>query len=399
MTSDGRRAALGFRVWDDETSAPARDNKGNAMSSIQAIVMPKWGLVMEEGMLARWSVEEGAEIAVGQEIMDIETSKIANAYEALVGGVLRKKVVSEGQTVPVGALLGVVADGATPAEEIDAFVADFLANFKGEAKADGGGPQPTMIEAGGRRLRHLRVGPETGAPVIFVHGFGGDYLSWAFNQGTIAETRPAYAVDLPGHGGSTKDVTGGTLDAFVAALADYHDAIGGEPAHFVGHSLGGHIMTALALTSPQRVRALTLIAPAGFGKEINGDFISGFIAESRPRKLRPVLEMLVANPGLVTAQMVEDVLKYKRLDGAVAALQTVATANFDGSTQRNQLRSRLGEIGVPIQVIWSEADQILPIAHADGLPSSIKVSRLTGAGHIPHIEKSDEVNALIAAVN
>ena len=399
MTSEGRRAALGFRFWDDNATAPTRHSKGNAMSSIQAIVMPKWGLVMEEGMLARWSVEEGAEIAVGQEIMDIETSKIANAYESLVGGVLHKKVVSEGQTVPVGALLGVVADAATPAEDIDAFVADFLANFTVAAKSDSGGPQPTMIDAGGRRLRHLRVGPETGTPVIFVHGFGGDYMSWAFNQGSIAETRPAYAVDLPGHGGSTKDVAGGTLDSFVAALADYHDAIGGEPAHFVGHSLGGQIVTALALQSPKRVKALTLIAPAGFGKEINGDFISGFIAESRPRKLRPVLEMLVANPDLVTAQMIEDVLKYKRLDGAIAALQTVAAANFEGNAQRTQLRDRLGEITAPIQVIWSEADQILPVAHADRLPASIKVTRLTGAGHIPHIEKSGEVTALIAAVD
>jgi pyruvate dehydrogenase E2 component (dihydrolipoamide acetyltransferase) len=256
-----------------------------------------------------------------------------------------------------------------------------------------------MIDAGGRRLRHLRVGPDTGTPVIFVHGFGGDYVSWAFNQGAIAETRPTYAVDLPGHGGSTKDVAGGTLESFVVALTDYHDAIGAEPAHFVGHSLGGQIVTALALRAPQRVKVLTLIAPAGFGKEINGAFIAGFIDESRPRKLRPVLEMLVANPELVTAQMIEDVLKYKRLDGAVAALQIVAAANFDGNTQRLELRDRLAEIRAPIQVIWSETDRILPVAHADGLPSSIKVTRLTGAGHIPHIEKSGEINALIASAD
>ena len=79
------------------------------MSSIKPITMPKWGLAMEEGVLARWAVEEGAEIALGQEIMDIETTKIANVFESPVAGVLRKKVVGEGETVPVGALLGVVA--------------------------------------------------------------------------------------------------------------------------------------------------------------------------------------------------------------------------------------------------------------------------------------------------
>ena len=58
---------------------------------IKPITMPKWGLAMEEGALARWAVEEGAEIALGQEIMDIETTKIANVFESPVAGVLRQK--------------------------------------------------------------------------------------------------------------------------------------------------------------------------------------------------------------------------------------------------------------------------------------------------------------------
>jgi hypothetical protein len=44
-----------------------------------------------------------------------------------------------------------------------------------------------------------------------------------------------------------------------------------------------------------------------------------FISETRARKLRPVLEMLVADPGLITADMVAQVLKFKRLDGAIGA--------------------------------------------------------------------------------
>ena len=167
-------------------------------------------------------------------------------------------------------------------------------------------------------------------------------------------------------------------------------------AHLVGHSLGGAIALKIALDHPERATALTLVAPAGFGEQISSEFIEGFIAESRARKLRPVLEMLVANPEMVTADMVEEVLKFKRLDGALAALRTIADANFSGGKQRNVLRERLGELRVPVRVVWGETDRVLPASQADGLPASIAVTRIAGAGHIPHMEKSAEVNAIIA---
>ena len=119
------------------------------MPAIQPITMPKWGLAMEEGMLARWAVDEGAPIALGQEIMDIETSKIANVFESPVAGVLRRKVVAEGETVPVGALLGVVAEAGVPDAEVDGFVADFLAELQAAEKGEAGGPVAETIEVGG----------------------------------------------------------------------------------------------------------------------------------------------------------------------------------------------------------------------------------------------------------
>ena len=60
---------------------------------------------MQEGTLAKWSAAEGDAIAVGQEIMDIETSKIANVFESPVEGTLRKRVAQDGEVLPVGALL------------------------------------------------------------------------------------------------------------------------------------------------------------------------------------------------------------------------------------------------------------------------------------------------------
>jgi len=103
----------GFSLWG-KSAPPSARKKEPSMSSIKPITMPKWGLAMEEGALARWAVNVGAEIELGQEIMDIETTKIANVFESPVAGVLRRKVVREGDTVPVGALLGVVSEPDVP---------------------------------------------------------------------------------------------------------------------------------------------------------------------------------------------------------------------------------------------------------------------------------------------
>ena len=109
------------------------------MSDIQPIVMPKWGLAMQEGTLAKWAVAEGEQLALGQEIMDIETSKIANVFESPVEGVLRKRVAQDGEVLPVGALLAVVADTAVPDSDIEAYVAEFQAKFATEAKDESAG--------------------------------------------------------------------------------------------------------------------------------------------------------------------------------------------------------------------------------------------------------------------
>ena len=72
------------------------------------------------------------------------------------------------------------------------------------------------------------------------------------------------------------------------------------------------------------------------------EYIDGFMSTSRARKLKSVLEMLVFDPALVTNDMVEDVLKYKRLDGVDAALNTIAGACFAGGRQSLAARAAPG---------------------------------------------------------
>jgi pyruvate dehydrogenase E2 component (dihydrolipoamide acetyltransferase) len=363
--------------------------------SLQPITMPKWGLAMQEGTLAKWSVAEGSAVKAGQEIADIETTKIANAFESPVEGILRKKVVQEGDVVPVGALLAVVADKATSEAEINDFVSEFLAKFASEEAHIDKPPEAQTADIDGRRLRYLRIGPETGMVTVLIHGFGADLGSWMFNHAAIAEDRIVYALDLPGHGGSSKQVGNASLTDLAQTISTFLESVGVRQAHLVGHSLGGAIAVLVAVASPDQVSSLSLIAPAGLGNEISDNFIKGFITETRARKLRPVLEMLVANPGLISADMIEDVLKFKRLDGAEEALHSIADAMACDGQQRLDLRDRVAALPMPVQIIWGDQDRILPVHHSEGLPKKIEVIRFADAGHIPHMEKAAEVNAAI----
>ena len=367
------------------------------MAEIHPIVMPKWGLAMQEGMLAAWHVAEGEAIAKGQEIADIETSKIANAFESPVAGPLRRRLVGEGETVPVGALLAVVADASIGDDAIDSFVHEFQASFAASAaEAAEAAPEPELIDAGGRRLRYLKLGEADGTPVLFIHGFGGDLNNWLFNQPALAEHHTTYALDLPGHGGSSKEVGTGDVAAMTAAVQDFMAAVGIARAHLVGHSLGGAISLDLALTDPERVASVTAVAPAALGPEISIAYIDGFIGTSRARKLKSILEMLVYDPDLVTNDMVEDVLRYKRLDGVDGALTKVASVCFAGGRQALLLKPRLAELKMPAQVVWGREDRILPVAHGEGLPAAVTLAVLDQAGHLVHMEKAADVNALIA---
>lgn len=364
--------------------------------TIEAITMPKWGLAMTEGTVLQWNVAEGDQIQQGQEIVEIETSKITNVFESPVSGPLRRLVVAAGTTVPVGALLAVVADKDVTDAQVEEFIASFVVEDAGGE--DDAAMRPRTVEAGGRRLQYVEMGSGEGTPVLFVHGFGSDANAWMFVQPTLAESHRTLAVDLPGHGGSQKDVGEATPAYLAGVIADFLDATGTEAVHVVGHSLGGAIALHLALNRPQAVRSLSLIASAGLGSEINSGFISGFIEANRRKELKPVLEQLVADPELVGRDMIEGVLRFKRLDGAEAALRAVAEASFPGGKQGEVLRDRLGELACPVQVVWGIEDAVLPIAHSEALPDSIAVHRLQKVGHMPHMEASAEVARRIQAI-
>ncbi|MDP2627378.1 MAG: biotin/lipoyl-containing protein, partial [Candidatus Rokubacteria bacterium] len=83
--------------------------------------MPKLSEAMESGKVIKWLKREGEPVKGGDVIAEIETDKANVEIEAFGGGVLRKIIVPDGGQVPVGQLIGVIAE---PADDIGGVVAE-----------------------------------------------------------------------------------------------------------------------------------------------------------------------------------------------------------------------------------------------------------------------------------
>ncbi len=363
------------------------------MTGITPIVMPKWGLSMKEGTVTAWLVDEGTTIRVGMPILEVETDKIASAVEAPDPGRLRRKLATVGELLPVKALLGVMAGDDVSDADIDAYVAAYVTPAS-DAQEDDAAPAYQFIEVQGIRTRYARRGAAEGTPVLFIHGFGGDLDNWLFNIDAVGEKAPVLALDLPGHGQSGIRLPGASLGALAGFVANFLDAVQVERAHLVGHSMGAAIAAQMALVDARRVASLTLIGSAGMGGEINADYTDGFARAPSRRELKPLLEMLFADPSLVNRQLVDDVLKYKRLDGVTELLTELGHSLFGAGQQSEQPVRELGSTP-PLLVLWGREDRIIPATHAANAPQGATVEVFENTGHMAQMERASDVNRLI----
>ena len=150
------------------------------------------------------------------------------------------------------------------------------------------------------------------------------------------------------------------------------------------------MIAAAARTAPGKVASLTLLAPAGFTAEADAEYLRGFAAASSRRELKPLLGRLFADESLVTRQLVDDLLKYKRLDGVDKALTAVLGTLLDGDRQAIDTRALLEGVDVPVTVVWGGADRILPV------PDGVELQRVE-AGHMLHMEAANDVVRLLRA--
>jgi len=91
--------------------------------ALDAVTIPKWGIEMTHGTIVAWHKAVGDSVSAGEEIVDIETDKIVNSFEARTSGTLVRILASEGEELAVGCLIGVIAKAPVDESVIEAFVA------------------------------------------------------------------------------------------------------------------------------------------------------------------------------------------------------------------------------------------------------------------------------------
>jgi pimeloyl-ACP methyl ester carboxylesterase len=408
------------------------------------IVMPRVDMDMSSGRMGRWHAAEGAHVVKGATLFEIETDKAAMEVDAPATGVLKFVAASEGDVLPVGACIGwIVAEGETflppiaaveRAEAPSTKTSPVVVAEKGEVARPGAAldPRPRATPAARRlaRERGLRLesvsgsGPRgrvqlrdvderrpvaqlptssvhrlwlqrgEGAPIVFLHGFGADLNGWRPVHRLLPETRPALAIDLPGHG-LTPLGEDASFEALVEAARAALAAERVGAAHFVGHSLGGAVAAALAQEPGVKALSLMLIAPAGLGEETNAAFFDGFLQAETEAGLTPWLHMLVVDPAALGSALARTTLRQRQERPLVAEQRRLAQAIFAGGRQAIDVRGHLGAPQVPTKILFGVEDRITPVRHAEGLSGLIALHRFPRVGHMPHLEARREVARLI----
>lgn len=266
-------------------------------------------------------------------------------------------------------------------------------------------PQIREAQVQGRRLRYLDRG--SGPAVLLVHGLGGAWTTWLENIPLLSAENRVIAVDLPGFGGSEPPPPDSGIDVYSDALAALLDRVGVETALVVGHSLGGLVSCRLALTHPDRVRALVLVNAGGvaMGRAQLAAIVRGFLAFNvvfsrpgamrafarRPRLRRALLSGFLRNPGAMGPELASETLPLMAAPGFETAVRAGAEAAGDPGVER---------IAAPTLLLWGRHDRVLTLAQAEALVSTLPDGRLEvveEAAHCPMFERPAEFNAALGA--
>lgn len=262
-----------------------------------------------------------------------------------------------------------------------------------------GGFTLKYVSVGDFKFSYMERGKGRGVEnvVLMVHGFTGDKGVWSLVGNVFPKTYHLIAVDLPGHGYTTrKHHDDHSIPAQVAKLHQFVVAIGLDKRkfHLVGLSMGGFVAGVFAARYSSLLSSLVLMCPAG----INAPKLSEFLSEMAsggenyllPRTpndfyfmLKKVSHREVAMPFFLVKIMCA--ARQESRDFYEKVLAEIAQPD-----QRFLLQDVLEDIDVPTLTLWGDNDKILDVSAADIIGEKVKdcqIQILDRCGHAITLER------------
>lgn len=258
----------------------------------------------------------------------------------------------------------------------------------------------SRVEALGVDTSYYSAGHQDNPAIVMLHGMSTSADSFRELMHQLADSYYLVAPDIPGFGYS-ENTDPYTMPHLIEWLASFvHEADIG-PAQMLGHSFGGTLATGFGLEYPDDVEGLLLLAPALL------------VANSYPMWMRQVgkslrlVDMGVAASRLLLERQIrvpfhdpdmmdESVWERRRLDYSLSR----ASAGAMNAAAFYDIRDRLTEISQPTAIIWGKEDPVVTVKHADRLVETIPSAEkfvVENCGHVPMIEREEEVSEIIRA--
>jgi len=223
----------------------------------------------------------------------------------------------------------------------------------------------------------------SGKKMLFVHGAGGSSVSWYFQKRLEAAGEVIF-LDLPGHGRSAGEGFR-TIDGYVESVRTAIRENGLEGCYVAGHSMGGAIAISLALSSPEILGGLVLVA-TGARLKVFPQILEGLLKD-KEGTVRSIIDFAFSKNAprpLIEAGFAE----------MMEVPKEVIHGDFS-ACDRLDLIGRVKEIELPTLVICGSDDVLTPPGYSEYLAGAIRGSKLVlipHAGHMVMIENAEETN-------
>lgn len=254
----------------------------------------------------------------------------------------------------------------------------------------------------GNRTIFTRSIQGDGAPVLLLHGVGASHTTWMEVPNLLhAVGIGSVALDLPGHGDSSKAEDHYTISSFADAVIDTMDELGIKRVHLVGHSLGGGVALQLVHLWPERFISVTLASAGGLGPEVStslraislpgADLVLRGVSDRRAvasaRWLGTTLNRMGVDSILCRQGTLDSLSLYADEVQRHAFLSTLRHVVNHRGQRVNGWEALDGMEPSRVMFTWGARDSVIPVAHGRRAHAVLPGSRLEvfdESGHLPH---------------